>query len=67
MKKAYTDLLTWLADRLKEPSTWRGVIWLLTSLGIAIDPEKIQALILAASTLTGVILVFSKENSKPKN
>lgn len=44
--------------RLREPSTWRGLIWLLTALGVTLRPEvweQITALGMAAAGLIGVL------------
>ena len=34
----------YLLDRLKEPSTWRGLVLVVTSCGIALRPEQIEAI-----------------------
>ncbi len=61
MQKAYKDALGWLAARLKEPSTWHGLNVLLTAGGVALSPDKIQALVVIGSMISGMILVLTKE------
>lgn len=34
----------YLLERMREPSTWRGLVLVITSCGIAIRPEKIEAI-----------------------
>jgi len=48
----------WLIARLKEPSTWRGIVWMLTACGVTLRPEiweQITAIGMAAAGLLGVI------------
>lgn len=51
-------------DRIKEPSTWRGLAMLGTGtaalFGIAISPEQTEAVIAAGMAVTGAIGAFSK-------
>ena len=52
-------VMNWVIGRLREPSTYRGLVWLLTALGITIEPElweKITAVGMAVAGLLGVIL-----------
>ncbi len=48
-------------DRLKEGSTWRGLVMLLTSVGVGLNPEQITAIITAGTAVVGVIGVFWPE------
>ena len=41
----------YLLDRMKEPSTWRGLILVVTSFGIKLSPDQIEAI-----TFTGLLL-----------
>ena len=45
----------YILDRLKEPSTWRGIIMLLTAAGIPIAPEMQSVIISAGLALAGLI------------
>ncbi len=51
--------MNWLLTRLREPSTWRGLIWLLAALGVSIRPElwdSITAVGMAVAGLLGILL-----------
>lgn len=48
----------YLLERAKEPSTWRGLVYLLTALGVPLAPalaEHVIAVGLAAAGLIGVV------------
>ena len=51
----------YLIDRAKEPSTWRGVILLLTALGVPIAPALAESIISVGLALTGVVGVFTTD------
>lgn len=40
-------------ERLKEPSTWRGAIWLITSFGLTLAPDQKEAIIALGMALAG--------------
>lgn len=44
-----------------EPSTWRGIVWLLTATGVALDEEQANAIEIAGAGLAGLISVFWKD------
>lgn len=46
-----------------EASTWRGVVMLLTAVGLQIDPAQQTAIIQAGLAIVGLISVFFKRNS----
>lgn len=48
--------------RLKEPSTWRGIIIILGIFGVNFSPEKSEAIVAAGVALLGLIEVFRKES-----
>jgi hypothetical protein len=50
--------MNWLLARLREPSTWRGLVWLLTALGVSLSPDAwahITTIGMAAAGLIGAI------------
>ena len=52
-------LKLYVVDRAKEASTWRGVIMLLTAVGLNISPEMADAIIsvgIAVAGLLGMLL-----------
>ena len=49
---------TYLIQRAKEPSTWRGIVMVLTAIGVPIAPDLSEAIVsmgLAAAGLIGVV------------
>ena len=45
----------YIIDRMKEASTWRGIVMLLTAAGIPIAPEMQSLIISAGLALAGLI------------
>ncbi len=43
---------------IREPSTYRGLIWLLTAAGLVLSPEQQSAIIGAGAAIAGLIGVF---------
>lgn len=54
-------LMHWLIERLREPSTWRGLVWVLAACGIVLKPEQVDAIIVAGMAIAGLIGVFATE------
>ena len=53
--------LLFLLDRLREPSSWRGVVWLLSAAGIMLSPEQAAAVMAAAAATAGLVGVFTRD------
>jgi hypothetical protein len=51
---------SYILDRVKEPSTWRGFILFLTAIGVPIAPELQTAIVSAGLGVAGLIGVISK-------
>jgi hypothetical protein len=43
----------YIRDRFKEPSTWRALVWLVTSFGLALQPEQKEAVIAFGCVIAG--------------
>jgi hypothetical protein len=43
---------------LREPSTYRGMVWLITAAGIALSPEQQQVLITLGAAIAGAMGIF---------
>jgi len=56
--------MKWLLPRLKEPSTWRGIVWILTVCGVLLTPEQAEAIMLAGMAIAGLLGVFLADESK---
>jgi hypothetical protein len=47
--------------RANESSTWRGIIFIATAVGLHIDPSQSEAIVATGLSLAGLINVFRKE------
>jgi hypothetical protein len=47
--------MNYILERLKEPSTWRGLLALATALGVKLHPEMQEAILTAGLALIGLI------------
>jgi F0F1-type ATP synthase assembly protein I len=56
-------MIGYILDRLNETSTWRGVIGVLTGLGVKVRPDLAESIIAAGIALMGIINIFRKEKS----
>jgi hypothetical protein len=52
--------MKFIIDRLKEPSTYRGAVLLLTALGVSVNPELVAPITSAGIALAGLLGVFTK-------
>lgn len=60
-KKSHNNMITYILNRLNETSTWRGIIGILTGLGVKLRPDLAEAIISAGMAAIGVINVLRKE------
>ena len=51
----------WALDRLSEPSTWRGIVLVLTSCGVTIQPVLADAIISAGIGRVGLIGIVTAD------
>lgn len=54
--------MTYILNRLKEPSTWRGILAMVTAVGVKLHPELQEAIISAGLALIGLVNIFRKES-----
>lgn len=52
--------MSYFLDRLSEPSTWRGLILLLTGAGVAVKPDLMEGIVTAGTLAAGTIGVVTK-------
>jgi len=45
----------YLAERGKEPSTWRGLVWGLTAVGITVTPQWIEPITVIGMAAAGLL------------
>ena len=65
-RSAVGTAVRFLAARAAEPSSWRGVIFILSSLGIVLKPEVASAIIAAGMGITGLISVLTADPVPPE-
>lgn len=51
-------MFTYIFDRLKERSTWLGIIGLACSAGVSISPENTSAIATIGTTIASAISTF---------
>lgn len=44
-----------IIERLKQPSTWRGVAMVATAFGVSISPDLMEYIIAAGTGISGII------------
>jgi hypothetical protein len=54
----------YVKERLKEPSTWRGLILIATAFGVPIAPQMGEAIITIGLALAGGVGVITSDNPK---
>ena len=52
----------YIIDRAKEPSTWRGLILVLTAIGVPIAPAMAEAIVSVGLAVAGLIGVVTPDN-----
>lgn len=61
------SIVDWLLNRLSENSTWRGIILVITSAGVVIEPARANAIVATGLTLVGLINIIRKGPNAPDN
>ena len=56
--------MAYLLARLKEASTWRGIVLLLTAFGVQVAPEVQDAIISVGIAVAGAIGVLFPDSTK---
>jgi nickel-dependent lactate racemase len=56
-------MLNFLVDRLKERSTWLGIITIITAAGIHVTPEQAEAVAVAGAAIAGAVAVFTADTA----
>ena len=55
-----TTIIKWAIEQLKQPSTWRGMVMLATSVGLVVEPQLADKIIVAGTGMAGLIGVMFK-------
>ena len=54
-------MIDWIVARLKEPTTWIGIISFATAAGVQIAPELQQSIITAGVAIGGTLAIVLRE------
>ena len=54
-------MFNFILARLKERSTWVGIVTIITAAGVTISPEQIEAIAGAGTAIVGAILTFTAD------
>jgi hypothetical protein len=54
-------MLKFIGDRLKERSTWVGILSIITVAGISLSPEQQEAIILAGTAIVAAVFTFTPD------
>jgi len=55
----------YIANRLREPSTWRAITVVLTLIGVHLSPEEIEAIITVGGVVFALIDGIKKDAKSP--
>lgn len=56
-----SDIKTWVVERLKEPSTKRGFVVILTAVLAGFNPEMREAILALGISVFGILEVILKD------
>lgn len=56
--------MNYIVERLKEASTWRGIIMVLTSVGVGVSPDLIAPIVSIGTGLAGLVGIFVADKAK---
>lgn len=56
-------MLDFILERGKEASTWRGLMALVTAVGIAVSPELGEAIVALGLAVIGILGVLTKDKT----
>ena len=57
-------IISWILARLKEPSTWRGILTVIAAMGVAITPANATIILAAGVGLAGFINIVISDPNK---
>jgi hypothetical protein len=55
-----------ILNRLKEPSTWRGLVALATAFGAKLSPDQAEAIIIVGIGIIGLVGAFFPDKMEKK-
>jgi hypothetical protein len=57
----------YILARLQEPSTWRGLVLIVSALGAALSPDQQEAIVTGGLLLAGIIGAAVPDKSSKEN
>lgn len=60
-------ILNYVVNRLREPSSWRGILLLLTVAGIKLSPEQGEAILTGGLAIVGLVGAFLPDRVKRRS
>lgn len=51
---------SYILDRMREPSTWRGALLFLTAMGVPVAPELANHIVTVGLALAGIVGMATK-------
>lgn len=60
--KGEKKMLEFVIGRLKERSTWLGLIGIVTAAGVSLSPEQSEAIVVLGVAIAGAVAVFTKDD-----
>lgn len=54
-------MLNYIIERLKERSTWLGIISIVTAAGVSLSPEQSEAIVSVGVVICGAIAAFTAD------
>jgi hypothetical protein len=54
-------MLEFILERGKEPSTWRGLVAIVTATGLSFSPELSEAIVALGLAVIGILGIFTKD------
>ena len=57
--------MRYFLNRLREPSTWRGLILFVTGFGITLSPEIATNIVAAGTGIAGLVGIMTSDDNNP--
>lgn len=58
-------VIAYIVARSQEPSTWRGAVLLLTALGVKLEPQQMEAIVIIGLGIAGLLGVAFPDRKAP--
>lgn len=55
--------MKWVIDRIKERSTWLGLVSIATAVGVSLSPDQGEAIVAAGLAAGGLVAAFTGDKT----